>query len=208
MEKENIIICFCKHPEDGLVKSRLAKDLGAQRATKIYTTLLQETLNNMISSRFKIILYCYPDTLHPALEHYRDKYSLTLEKQHDGNLGMKMYKAIMNYLNENTNVVLIGSDCLEIDAAYIQKAFEELNSGNDIVLSPTEDGGYALIGMNKIDVSIFQNIAWSTNQVLNQTKEKASKLNWKISCLPKLRDLDVLADYEYFSHHEEYSHLF
>ena len=208
MNKENIILCFCKHPDEGLVKSRLAKDLGTQRATEVYKILLNTTLQNISNSEFKTILYCHPNTNHPILEHYRDKYSLTLEKQCDGNLGIKMYQAIKNYLDEENNVVLIGSDCLEIDAIYIKKAFEKLNLGNDIALGPTKDGGYALIGVNKLNISIFQDISWSSNQVLQQTKEKAFKLNWSVSCLPIIRDLDLLDDYEYFSTHKKYRHLF
>ncbi len=208
MEKENIILCFCKHPKNGLVKSRLAKDLGVQRATEIYNTLLETTLTNATNSRTQTILYCYPDTHDATLKYYRNKFSIKLEKQHGENLGEKMHHAIKNHLDKNTNVILIGSDCLEIDANYLHKAFEELNLGNELVLGPTEDGGYALIGLKKLDLSIFQDISWSTEQVLHQTKEKASKLDWKISCLPKVRDLDVLDDYTYFSNHEKYSHLF
>ncbi|MEJ2115330.1 MAG: glycosyltransferase, partial [Gammaproteobacteria bacterium] len=137
-------------------------------------------------------------------------YSLTLKKQYDGDgdLGIKMHQAIKEHLDNNTNVVLIGSDCLEIDATYIQQAFEKLNLDNDVVLGPTKDGGYALIGVNKLNISIFQGINWSSNQVLQQTKDKASKLNWNVSCLPIIRDLDLLDDYEYFSNHEKYCHLF
>ena len=119
-----------------------------------------------------------------------------------------MYQAIKDYLGMKTNVVLIGSDCLEIDATYIQNAFEKLSLGNEMVLGPTVDGGYALIGINKLNISIFQDISWGSNQVLKQTKEKASKLNWNVGCLPIIRDLDLLDDYKYFSNHEKYSHLF
>ena len=177
MNKDKIILCFCKHPEKGLVKSRLAKDLGAQRATEVYKVLLDITLQNISNSGSKIILYCSPNTNHPILENYRDKYSLTLKKQCDGDLGIKMHQAIKEYLDNNTNVVLVGSDCLEIDATYIQQAFGKLNLDNEIVLGPTKDGGYALIGVNKLNISIFQDINWSSNQVLQQTKDKASKLN-------------------------------
>lgn len=208
MDNEDIILCFCKHPEAGLVKSRLAKDLGNEHASVIYKTLLDETLNNTSHSRFKTFLYCYPDTNHPTLKQYRDKYSIILKKQSDGDLGMKMYHAMMDHLIDNKNIILIGTDCLEIDAAYIQQAFNQLNSDKEIVLGPTEDGGYALIGANKIDASIFQDIEWSSEKVLRQTVEKINELNLKYSQLPIVRDLDTFKDYQYFSTHEKYCHLF
>lgn len=208
MSKENIILCFCKHPVPGLVKSRLAKDIGNDHATEIYKLLLDETLNSISRLEFKAFLYCYPDIGHPTLKEYENKFGLELKKQHGKNLGMKMFHAINEHLSENNNVVLIGSDCIEINASYIQKAFDELNSGCEIVIGPTADGGYALIGAKVIDVSIFQNITWSTNQVLNQTEKIISELGWKYSCLNKVRDLDTLDDFQFFSTHKKYQCFF
>ena len=208
MSKKNIVLCFCKQPVTGLVKSRLAKDIGKQRAADIYETMLTETLKTLTGLNFKTYLYCYPDTLHPTLEQYKNSYGVELKKQSGGNLGVKMYQAIKDQLSENTNIVLIGSDCLEINASYIKNAFNELNTGNEIVLGPTEDGGYALIGASIIDASIFQGISWSTKDVYKQTESKLRTLAWNFSSLAKIRDLDDLDDYEYFSSHEKYRHLF
>lgn len=207
-QKKNIILCFCKQPTPGLVKSRLAKDLGDEAAAKVYMLLLNETIKIISKLNLKIFLYCYPNINHPTLSQYTSEFHLTLKKQHGDDLGMKMHHAIEKHLCTNNNVVLIGTDCLEIDANYISKAFEDLNAGYDIVLGPATDGGYALIGANKIDLSIFQNINWGTNQVLKQTEEKIKNLNWRYSCLTKVRDLDNLDDYKYFSTHERYRTLF
>ena len=208
MSKENIVLCFCKHPTPGIVKSRLAKDIGNEHAAEIYKLLLDETLQSISDLETKNYLYCYPNVDHPFLQQYKNKYRLTLKKQSDGDLGMKMFHAINNHLDGKSNVVLVGSDCLEINANYIQKAFESLNSGCEIVLGPAVDGGYALIGANNINESIFKDIAWSTNEVLKQTEEKINGLNWKYSCLNKVRDLDTLEDFQYFSTHKEYQHFF
>ncbi|QMU60739.1 MAG: DUF2064 domain-containing protein [Gammaproteobacteria bacterium] len=208
MNKENIIICFCKHPEPGLVKSRLAKDIGDKYAAEIYKLLLDETLKSIFNIGAEVYLYCYPNADHPILQQYKNKYGLTLKQQCDGDLGMKMFHAITNHLNGNNNVVLVGSDCLEINASYIQNTFESLNLGNEIVLGPAIDGGYALIGATNLNISIFQDIAWSSNEVLKQTVEKINELNWKYSCLNKVRDLDTLGDFQYFSTHNDYQDFF
>ena len=208
INKENIVLCFCKHPIAGLVKSRLAKEIGEEQAVEAYKILLDETVNTLNTLNFKVFLYCYPDINHSTFNRYEAEFNFTLKNQHGKDLGTKMHKAIESHLNANTNVVLIGSDCLEIDAAYIHKAFEYLDTGSDIVLGPAVDGGYALIGTNKMDRSIFEDINWSTNQVLAQTKEKINNLNWRYSLLNKVRDLDNLDDYKYFTTHDKYLNLF
>jgi len=208
MSKDKVLLCFCKHPVPGLVKSRLAKDLGEEQAAEVYKLMLEETVKNICSTSMEVFLYCYPDINHPILHAYQNKFNLALKPQLGEDLGMKMHHAIKNHLNNKTNVVLIGTDCLEIDTDYIDEAFEKLNTGFDIVLGPAIDGGYALIGASKIDKTIFQNISWSSDMVLKQTEEQIRSLGWKYYLLKPVRDLDHLEDYEYFSTHTKYRGLF
>ncbi|MFK7815616.1 MAG: TIGR04282 family arsenosugar biosynthesis glycosyltransferase [Gammaproteobacteria bacterium] len=208
----NILICFCKHPEPGMVKSRLAIALGEQCAASIYETLLNQTLSNITKNKqkidYKLYLYCYPNTEHPAFSKLALDYSLSLKQQSNGHLGDKMYNAMKEHLLSNNNVILIGTDCLEIDSSYIEKAFKALNTGNKMVFGPTNDGGYALIGANELNRSVFEGIDWSTDKVLEQTITKLENLDWRFDCLPSVRDIDRLDDYQYFSTHQKYKELF
>lgn len=208
MKKQNILICFCKHPEPGLVKSRLAKKIGPTQACIIYKKVFEQTLITLKETNICSHLYCFPNIHHDVLQQYSNKYDMPLARQADGNLGAKMFLAIRDHINIETSVVLIGTDCPEINANYLLQAFECLNSGYDIVLGPALDGGYALIGANKIDESIFNNVEWSTSGVLKQTIENISKLGWKHKCLTTVRDIDTIEDYEYFSSHEKYKNMF
>jgi len=208
MSKNNILICFCKHPVAGLVKSRLAKNIGEAAAADVYLTLLEHTLLNAQQTNLKVLLYCHPDIHHPTLQSYVDKFNVTLLKQIDGDLGAKMHHAMQQHIEKDANVVLIGTDCLELDANYILQAFHCLNTDSDIVLAPTEDGGYSLIGANKIDQAVFQDISWSTDSVLDKTTFNINKLGWKYTLLDETRDLDNADDLNYFSQHEKYKHLF
>ena len=119
-----------------------------------------------------------------------------------------MFHAITSHLNGSRHVVLVGSDCPELGPSYIRHAFRLLEAGNDIVLAPTLDGGYALIGARKITRSMFDGISWSSEQVLRQTQERILELGWSHACLPEVRDMDTLSDYRYFLQNESYSHLF
>ena len=208
MMNKNAVICFCKHPEAGLVKSRLAKDIGDNNASKIYRALLENIINEICGHTFDVLLYCYPDSNHPILQSYASNYSLSIHNQQGKDLGEKMFHAMNNNLDNYKKVVLVGSDCLQINANYILKAFNLMNQGCDVVLGPSEDGGYALIGAKLIDESIFQDIRWSTANVLRQTLEKLTQLNLQYACLSTVRDLDTLEDYHYFRTHKEFMHLF
>ncbi len=208
MTSDNVLIYFCKHPEPGMVKSRLAKKLTEEKAAKIYKILLEYVLNKTHQKDIKNYLYCYPNIDHPVLKQYSDKYTLELKNQGHGDLGAKMYQAIKKHLNESKKVVLVGTDCLELDMNYIEQAFDVLSKGNDIVLGPTIDGGYALIGADRIKKEIFENISWSSNTVTFETEQRISELGWKHKLLPYIRDLDTFEDYRYFSTHEKYKHLF
>jgi len=208
MSTTDTLLCFCKHPTAGLVKSRLAKSTGEEQAAEVYKRLLSHTLRNAKRTELEVILYCHPDTHHPILQELANLYELNLYAQSNGNLGDKMQDAINKHLTNNSNVVLIGTDCPQLEPEYILKAFSQLSSGKDIVFGPTEDGGYALIGMNKCHPEIFSNINWGTATVLNETKTRCANLNLKYFCLDTVRDLDDIDDYKYFSEHKDYQQIF
>ncbi len=107
MSKSNVLICFCKHPSPGMVKSRLAKSIGNHNAAKTYQGLLKHTLQNTKHSCSNKVLYCYPDTHHPTLHELAELFDFQLRKQVDGGLGEKMQRAIAEHIDKNINVVLI-----------------------------------------------------------------------------------------------------
>ena len=93
-------------------------------------------------------------------------------------------------------VILIGSDLPTLPAAYIQSAVESLREGSDLVLGPTEDGGYYLIGLARPASGLFEGIAWSTLTVLEQTLERARSAGLEPDLLPFWYDVDDRAGLE------------
>jgi glycosyltransferase A (GT-A) superfamily protein (DUF2064 family) len=89
--------------------------------------------------------------------------------------------------------VIIGTDCLEINHKLINNTFNFLNN-HHMVIGPATDGGYYLIGLNKIYYHIFNDIDWSTDKVLKQTLVKARDLNIKYKLLDFKNDIDILED--------------
>jgi len=104
-----------------------------------------------------------------------------------------MFAAFKNLFKNHRSVVLIGCDLPDLTSALISKAFDALQS-NDLVIGPSCDGGYYLIGLKKEMPDLFKEISWSSEKVLKQTLERAERLSLKVQLLEKLRDIDTLDD--------------
>ena len=99
--------------------------------------------------------------------------------------------------NPYRSSIIIGTDIPGIMVSMLSTAFKSLEK-HDVVIGPTEDGGYYLIGLKKDVPELFENIAWSTNTVFSATREKAHALGLSLKVLPKLRDLDTEEDLHVF----------
>lgn len=112
-------------------------------------------------------------------------------QQKGENLGEKMSNAF-EYLFEQkySNVVIVGSDIPDLSVDVIKDAFEYLEN-NEIVISPSDDGGYSLLGMNKYYPSLFMNIEWSTSTVLDSTINIIRNQGAKLHLTNELKDIDT-----------------
>ena len=90
-------------------------------------------------------------------------------------------------------IILIGSDLPDISTEIIEKGFSELDK-NKVVFGPAEDGGYYLVGMNKLQKSIFENKPWSEPELLKQTLNELEKQKTSFSLLQTLNDIDTFED--------------
>ncbi len=192
-EKRTIKI-FIKNPQKGRVKTRLAASVGDEQALLIYKELLNYTRKIVThSSAAKEVWYS-------EFVDLEDNWNARVFKkklQEGIDLGARMKNAFRDsYKNKKPeSVVLIGSDCAELTEGIISRAFESLR-GSDLVFGPAKDGGYYLVGMSKYIPEIFDEIAWSTERVLNQTLLKVKLLNHSFVLLPELNDVDTIEDWE------------
>src|SRR3989442_242945 len=81
-------------------------------------------------------------------------------------------------------------------AQYLRVADQALARGDDAVIGPAEDGGYALIGLSRCDPELFRDIPWGGSEVLTQTRRRLAALSWRSSELPVLWDVDRPEDLE------------
>lgn len=171
--KDKVIILFTRIPTLGRTKTRLEPFLNKDLCVKLQTVFIKDIYNNMKTMGIDIMV-SYSD--HGDLKVlkniiHEDVYFL---KQEGKDLGEKMHNAISFALERYSNSILIGSDLPLIDKKDIEIAFEVLET-KDIVISPTYDGGYYLIGMKEENKDIF-NIKYSTSSVFEETIDKIKSI--------------------------------
>jgi len=202
--RQNTLIVFVKYPQAGLVKTRLAKDLGEQEAVVLY-----ERLAKMIIKRTKAdvyhqaIFYCPQDKRKEIMAWLGQ--DLEFQPQERGGLGIKMQEAFRQIFNQGVKkAIIIGTDSPFISKEVISRAFKCLDS-NQCVVGPAYDGGYYLLGLSEFNDSIFKDISWSTKDVFIQTMERLKKINFKVSVLEKQLDIDTHQDFIIFKKNVESS---
>lgn len=182
---------MCKNAILGKVKTRLATDVGDENALMVYQELLKHTADvtkTVIAQR-----KCYYSDYIENSDYFDDSHFEKMIQKGD-DLGERMYNAAKNSFGEWANkVIIVGSDCYELNAGIIEEAFRSLDN-HDLVLGPTQDGGYYLIGMKELHSEYFINREWSHENVLLDTLIEANRLGKSHYILPTLNDVDTVND--------------
>lgn len=190
MKTKRLLLIFTRNPVLGKVKSRLARDIGAEKALEIYKALLLHT--NGITRDMKADKWLYYSGGIPEHDIWNSEV-FTKKEQIGEDLGAKMERAFREgFAAGYDQIVIIGSDMLDLQQVHIEMAFKKLNE-TDTVLGPAEDGGYYLLGLNQELPKLFQNKSWGENTVF---KDTLKDLNDDYSCsfLEILNDIDVISD--------------
>lgn len=186
-------IVMAKAPLPGFAKTRLIPALGADGAAALAACLLEHTLQQTLAAALgPVDLCCAPDATHPALARHADWPGLVLSEQGTGDLGARMARAFARGLPHGP-VLMTGTDAPALDAAVLRNAAAALQTV-DAVFVPALDGGYALIGLRQPAPSLFEGVAWSTAQVMAQTRERLAAAGLRHVELAPLPDIDEPAD--------------
>jgi uncharacterized protein len=187
-----ILIIFSRYPEAGKTKTRMIPALGTEGAAELQRQMTEHTLATAIalrSSRKVAIAIHFAGGELSLMQEWLGA-DLNYMPQVAGDLGKKMQSAFdLAFAAGNQRIVIIGTDCPDLDQTILTKAFNSLQH-HDLVLGVAEDGGYYLIGLNRQIPELFQQIAWGTEQVLNQTSKIAQQLNLQVDYLTTLADVD------------------
>ena len=191
MKNDRQVAVFARAPILGKVKTRLAQDLGAEEALRIYTQLLRGTVRRLAALNCPKALYVDGS----GLEQLAATHGFEVRPQTGTGLGARMASAIDECLEISCAAALVGVDIPLLDAGYVESAFERLKTC-DLVLGPTEDGGYCLIAMKQSAPDLFEAMPWGGREVCARTVAKAEALGLSVGQLRVLWDIDRRSDLE------------
>ncbi|MFA0963093.1 TIGR04282 family arsenosugar biosynthesis glycosyltransferase [Roseivirga sp. BDSF3-8] len=185
------LIVFIKNIVNNNVKTRLAATAGHPAAQKVYRILLDRTREATRETGADVTVY-YTHEVLPEDEWSAEGCKQAL--QSPGDLGTRMKAAFTDQFDQGyEKVAIIGSDCPELDSSTIRKAYEMLDK-YDVVLGPSEDGGYYLLAMKSLHEWLFQNKEWSTESVLQDTLEDLRTTGRTVGLLQTMNDIDTEED--------------
>ncbi len=181
-----------KAPRPGTVKTRLAVDVGVEKATMIYRKLVEHQLLQIPREWGCTIHFTPPDSndeMRAWLEEFAPAQS-TFAPQCQGDLGVRMLEAVRHDLRCGAEaVMLLGGDCPELVTSELRDAACHLHQA-DLVIGPAADGGYVLFGLKQAYEELFHGILWSTSSVLETTLVRAYALGLKLWMTRVFTDID------------------
>lgn len=183
---------FAKAPRPGRVKTRLIPALGEAGAAQLQQQLIERTLRTAVAAGLgRVELWCAPGPDEPYFSDCAERQQLSLRAQGEGDLGLRMARALESAMTEGSPGLLIGCDCPALTPAYLREAAAALADGDDAVFGPAEDGGYVLVGVARSPAAgLFEDIAWGGATVMQETRGRLARGNWRWRELETLWDVD------------------
>lgn len=190
-----MLLIFVKYPEPGKVKTRLAKNIGLESAAALYREMAETIIYDLskLTDYAKIIFFDPPERKEDVMRWLKFN-GLSFIPQGGNSLGEKMSNAFRHAFSRGADrAVVIGTDCPQISTQTILEAFEKLKT-SEVVIGPSYDGGYYLLGLRRFIQEVFKDIDWGTNRVLDQTIKRLRDNGINPECLETLRDVDTIED--------------
>jgi uncharacterized protein len=191
MNNARLLIILTKNLEAGQVKTRLAYSIGNEKALEIYDTLRHHTA--LVAEKVDTERWVFYSRFLPSSDlFFTEKYSIRLQEGDD--LGARMLHAMRTGFEAGfQHIVLIGTDCYELSAEILNNAFSSLEQ-SDAVVGPAIDGGFYLIGLNRLIPELFLDRQWSTPEVFKESIDILQRINIPYELLSALSDIDTLDD--------------
>jgi len=185
------ILVFCKAPQAGKVKTRLAKSIGKTAAKKVHEYLAWHCLQQVLSfSVAPVELWCAPDVHHDFFYQCHTRLDIPLKQQAGDDLGQRMQHAVCETLRHHQPVVVIGTDCPALTADCLSLALSVASQQKTAII-PAEDGGYVLLAVNELQPELFIDMPWGTSAVYAETM---ARITGDVEALMPLWDIDYVED--------------
>jgi rSAM/selenodomain-associated transferase 1 len=185
---------MAKQPVVGRTKTRLCPPLSLAEAAALYQALLQDTIE--LVAGLPSVQLAIAVTPPEAAESFReisppDTVLLPVACTDIGDCLNQVLDHLL--IAGHSHAIAFNSDGPTLPASYLHQAVGELDDA-DVVLGPSEDGGYYLIGLTQPQPELFSDIEWSSERVTAQTLTRAETLGLSVALLPPWYDVDTAAD--------------
>ena len=198
------LIVFVKNPVPGAVKTRLQTRYAPKQVAALYTAFVRDVLARAerIDVDQRVIAFDPPDAESEVRTLFgggKAQWQYVPQVQDD--LGTRMRDALVQQLDAGASgAVLIGTDIPSLPAHHITQAYDLLRT-KDVVLGPSVDGGYYLVGVSKPMPEIFEDVEWSTSSVLAQTIDRVQRAGHTLGLVPPWFDVDTPDELDFLLAH-------
>ena len=192
----HLLVIVAKAPLPGTVKTRLLTRLTPREATDLYSCFIRDRVREFSRLKGMDLAIAYtPASEEPYFARFLTN-GFKLFAQQGRDLGERLHQVFTQNLGLGYEAVaIIDSDTPDLPRATVVQAFEWLSAESaDAVFGPCKDGGYYLVGLRRPRSELFDDIPWSTPQVLSETLRKAETLGLNVRLLPEWNDLDTFED--------------
>ena len=174
MNEPVAVAVLAKAPVAGFAKTRLIPVLGPHGAAVLHARLLERAVTSACAAAVgPVTLWATPDERHPVFQSIAAQLGIKLVRQGEGDLGARMLTAVAA---AKSPALVIGADCPVLTPHHLRVAAHILRAGDDAVVIPAEDGGYALIGLRRPERALFADMPWSTPVVMAETRRRFREL--------------------------------
>ncbi len=189
------VAIMAKAPRAGEVKTRLCPPLSSDEAAELYHCFLQDKVAQVQAVKgAQPVLSYTPQGEVAFFEGLAPDFLLLPQEGPD--LGARLAHTFGELFARGHRIVCaIDSDSPTLPSSYLTRAVTLLGQPEvDLLLGPSEDGGYYLIGLKHLHRELFEGISWSSDRVLHQTRERAAALCLRVVSLPPWYDVDTPED--------------
>jgi rSAM/selenodomain-associated transferase 1 len=183
---------FCKTPAAGFSKTRLSPPLKPEDCSAISACFIRDLASTIHSLGGNVAPYAIytPAGTEPALRALLPP-SFRLMLQCDGGFGTRLSYAVSSLLRAgHAGAILVNADSPTLPAPILRAAVDALLKEDAVVLSPSFDGGYTLVGLSRPHPEVFADIPWSTPQVHRLTMQRAAEIEVPVINIPGWYDVD------------------
>jgi uncharacterized protein len=189
------VTIMAKAPRAGEVKTRLCPPLSLADAAELYRRFLLDKIEQVATLKAASLAIAYtPPEARAFFEEVAPGFVLV--QQRGADLGGRLANSLGELMARgHAGAMAIDSDTPTLPVGFLQQAVDLVATPEvDVVLGPTHDGGYYLIGLRAMHRELFEAMAWSTSAVLPETIRRADAKGLRIACLPPWYDIDTPED--------------